>query len=111
MPVQPLKIFTSKEIAKYVERLEPNHKHVKWINDMKENLQRDPFCGEKIMKNRIPKYYKEMFSVHTLFRYAHPEGYRSIYTLYMLESGLCPVILEFMNHKQYEQKFGYSGSL
>ncbi len=83
MPSSHIRVLASREVIDYLERLEPDHKHIKWINEMKKKLQQDPYCGEKIRKNRIPRYYKERYSVKTLFRYAHPEGYRSIYTLLM----------------------------
>jgi hypothetical protein len=48
MPSSHIRVLASREAIDYLERLEPNHKHIKWINEMKEKLQQDPFCGEKI---------------------------------------------------------------
>ena len=43
-----------------------------------------------------------------LFRYAHPEGYRSCYRIfYEEEIGVCPHILDLLSHEEYDGIFGY----
>ena len=75
---------------------------------MAENLLQNILFGERIKQRRIPEYYIEKYNVSNLYRYAHPEGYRSIYTLTEFSGyGVCPVILDLMSHKEYELRFGY----
>lgn len=64
--------------------------------------------GNAIPKKRIPKYYIKKYKVNNLYRYRHPEGYRSIYSLVdVKEVGICPIIWEILSHPEYERRFGY----
>jgi hypothetical protein len=71
---------------------------------LKENM----FAGEQISKKQIPHHYKERYGVNNLFRYAHPEGYRSCYTIFNKEGfGVCPHVLDLLSHEEYDLVFGY----
>ena len=70
---------------------------------MKVVLTEHKFAGELIKKAQIPSYYIEKFGVNNLYRYDHPEGYRSCYTVV---NG-CPYILDIMAHAEYDLRFGY----
>ena len=75
---------------------------------MAENLLQNILVGERIKQSQIPRHYIEKYKISNLYRYAHPEGYRSTYTLAEFsEYGVCPVILDIMSHKEYERMFGY----
>jgi len=75
---------------------------------MAENLLQNILVGERIKQSQIPRHYIEKYRISNLYRYAHPEGYRSTYTLTEFsEYGVCPVILDIMSHKEYERMFGY----
>jgi len=42
------------------------------------------------------------------YRYDHPEGFRSCYTLVMCEGlGVCPLIIDLKTHTDYDKVFGY----
>jgi len=74
---------------------------------MEAVLLEDMLAGEAIEK-KIPRYYIGKYCVNNLYRYHHPEGYRSIYTLlYHRGIGICPTILEFLDHDAYGEWFGY----
>ena len=80
----------------------------KWIQDMVGVLKENMFAGERIQKDRIPPKYRVKYGVNNLYRYDHPEGYRSCYTLLNKEGlGVCPIIIDLMSHKEYEKVFGY----
>ena len=71
---------------------------------LKENM----FAGDQISKKQIPSQYKERYGVNNLLRYAHPEGYRSCYTISYEEGfGVCPHILDLLSHEEYDGIFGY----
>jgi hypothetical protein len=71
---------------------------------LKENM----FAGESVSKKQIPIHYAERYGVNNLFRYAHPEGYRSCYTFFCEEGiGVCPHILDLSSHEEYDKIFGY----
>ena len=96
-------VFLSQELNRRLEKLRPNHKFKKWINDMADVLKENKFAGELIKKDQTPKVYIEKFEVNNLYRYDHPEGYRSCYTIL----NKCPHILDLMSHPEYEKVFGY----
>lgn len=101
-------VYRSKELNDLIEGLEPGHKLRKWIEDMETVLLENIFAGELIEKRKIPRFYRERYGVNNLYRYAHPEGYRSCYTIIRVQGmGVCPVILDIMGHPEYERRFGY----
>ena len=108
MPKSAKEVFISLKLEALVSSLEINHKHRRWINEMAENLLQNILVGERIKQSQIPRHYIEKYKISNLYRYAHPEGYRSTYTLAEFsEYGVCPVILDIMSHKEYERMFGY----
>lgn len=112
MIVSPKKVFTSIDLHNYYSSLGKNHKHRKWIKAMREILSENMLIGEKIRKNRMPRDYIRKYNVSNLYRYAHPEGFRSTYTIQLMgEDGFCPIILDFLSHNDYEQVFDYQGLL
>ena len=101
-------VLLSKELSDLLEGLEPDNKLRKWIEDMAVILKENMFAGDRIRKRKIPASYVERYGVNNLYRYAHPEGHRSCYTILNVEGlGLCPVILDIRNHAGYERVFGY----
>jgi hypothetical protein len=101
-------VKVSKEIWQKIEKLDKEHKYWHWIDGMKEALLFNRLCGDSITKKRIPNYYKNLYGVNNLYRYEHPEGYRSCYTL--LGDGFGNInahILDLMTHPEYEDRFGY----
>lgn len=108
----PKKVFMSVEFTSYYESLDDSNKHRKWIELMRDSLLENMLIGENIRKDRIPKAYTRKYDLKNLYRFAHPEGYRSIYTIQQVgEDGVCPVLLDFVSHKKYERTFDYQGLL
>jgi hypothetical protein len=70
---------------------------------MKEVLKENMYAGELIRKSQIPKQYIDKYHVNNLYRYSHPEGFRSCYRIL---NG-CPYILDVMSHAEYDKVFGY----
>ncbi len=96
-------VYVIKELADSLQALPAGHKFHKWLADMKVVLTEHKFSGELIKKNQIPSFYIERFGVNNLYRYSHPEGFRSCYTVI---NG-CPYILDIMDHGEYDLRFGY----
>jgi len=70
---------------------------------MADALKENKFAGDLIKKSQIPNIYLVKFKVTNLYRYSHPEGYRSCYTIVRW----CPVILDLMSHPEYDKVFKY----
>lgn len=71
--------------------------------DIKEN----PFCGIQIPKRQIPQDYVMKFDIHNAWKYNLPNVWRLIYSIKGGELIIITIILEWLDHKEYEPKFGY----
>jgi hypothetical protein len=104
MKLQPSpEVFLSKKLGDFLKTLKPDHKFIKWINNMADVLKENKFAGELVPKKQIPKEYVDQYNATHLYRYQHPEGYRSCYIIF----DKCPHILDIMSHPEYDKKFGY----
>jgi len=73
-----------------------------------ENLEEDAFCGIQIPKRLIPEYYKKRFGPLTnLWKYNLPDAWRLIYTIKNSKVSILSIILEWIDHKEYERRFRY----
>lgn len=101
-------VFRSAEPEQFLKSLGPNSKLRKWIEDMEAVLRENRCAGDLIRKSQIPAYYIERHGVNNLYRYQHPEGYRSCYTVSQKTGfGVCPTILDIRSHDEYGKMFGY----
>jgi hypothetical protein len=73
------------------------------VDLLKENM----FAGESVEKKKFPKIYVQRYGITNLFKYNLDASNRLTYTLVAGESGTAVVVLEIMNHKEYEKRFGY----
>jgi len=72
------------------------------------NLKEDAYCGIQIPKRLIPKEYIKRFGVLTnLWKYNLPDAWRLIYTVKNDKITVLSVILEWLDHKEYERRFKY----
>jgi hypothetical protein len=97
------KVFIVGELNDLLQKLDTSHKFHKWLSDMKAVLKENIYAGELVRKSQIPKHYFEKFGVNHLYRYNHPEGHRSCYSI--VEG--CPRIFDIMTHSEYDNRFGY----
>jgi hypothetical protein len=74
-------VYVVEELKELLDELGPDHKFNRWIQDMKGVRKEHKFSGELIKKGQIPGCYVEKYGVNNLYRYSHPEGHRSCYTI------------------------------
>jgi hypothetical protein len=103
-------VYRLKELSDFLDALDPRHKFRKWMNDMENVLKGNMLAGDPVPKVQIPRHYRDKFGLNNLYRYEHPEGYRSCYTLLTYHVGVCPLILDLNSHKEYSRIFGYKSS-
>jgi len=73
-----------------------------------QNLKGNAFCGIQIPKNLILKEYIKRFgNLTNLWKYNLPDAWRVIYTIKNNNIEVLSVILEWLDHKEYERKFKY----
>lgn len=102
------RVYQSPEISELLNDLKCEDKIKRWNNDMGLVLKNNMFAGDPVQKRLIPRYYLNRYGVNNLYRYEHPEGHRSCYTLMCFDNvGVCLIILDIMSHPEYDRRFGY----
>jgi len=91
-------------------------KAFKEINDpsLKRNIKRafddicqNPFCGIQIPKKLIPKEYIQKHKIKNVWKYNLPDAWRLIYSIEGGKISIITIILEWLDHKEYERRFNY----
>lgn len=70
------------------------------------DIEENAFCGTQISKKLIPKEYRK-FGIDNLWKYDLPDGWRLMYSVGKKELVVISIILEWLDHKSYERRFGY----
>ena len=103
-------IFADENIEKEFDKLK-NVKEKQFYEQLMNafrNLKENAFCGTQIPKNLIPKEYIKKFGDMTnLWKYNLPDAWRLIYTVKNNNVKVLSVILEWLDHKEYERRFHY----
>ena len=74
-----------------------------------EHIEKNPHYGEPISKKIIPEVYKIKYGITNLFRIELPQFWRMLYTLTSEddEVEIIAFILDVVDHKKYDKRFGY----
>ena len=72
-----------------------------------EDICKNPFCGVQIPKRLIPKEYTQKFNIKNVWKYNLPDAWRLIYSIEGGQITIITIILEWLNHKEYERRFKY----
>ncbi|MEK6873959.1 MAG: hypothetical protein AABW91_03865 [Nanoarchaeota archaeon] len=99
---------TLKETFYKLENGDTSEKELfKFINQAMDNIEKNVFCGVQIPKRLIPKEYTSKYGTTNLWKYNLPNNWRLIYTIRGGKVLVISIILEWMDHKDYERRFGY----
>ncbi len=79
----------------------------KWIYRAFEDLEESAFCGIQLPKRLIPKTYVDKYGIDNLWKYDLPKGWRLIYSVSHGHICVLSIVLEWMDHKNYERRFNY----
>ena len=91
-----------------INELPASDDRVMWIRDMEKVVAENRYAGEQVQKDRIPRKYIRKYGINNLYRYQHPKGFRSTYTVITPTKGVYYVIiLDLLSHKEYDDLFGY----
>jgi hypothetical protein len=63
--------------------------------------------GERIERRKYQGYYVQKCGVNDLYKFNLDSGTRLIFTLVAEETGIAVVVLEVLDHKKCEERFGY----
>jgi Txe/YoeB family toxin of Txe-Axe toxin-antitoxin module len=78
-----------------------------WLLRAFQDIQKNAFCGIQIPKKLIPKEYEKKYGVKNLWKYNMPNAWRLIYSIEGSDIRIISIILEWLDHKNYERRFGY----
>ncbi len=98
---------TEKALQDLKDSKTEDRKLYKWICGALEDLQEDVFFGIQLPKRLIPKAYVDKYGIDNLWKYDLPKGWRLIYSVANGQICVLAIILEWMNHKNYERRFNY----
>ena len=80
---------------------------LKSIKQKIEFIKSNPFYGDNIQKHFIPKEYILKYKVSNLFRAELSNYWRMLYTVKGDQIEIICFILGIINHRDYDNKFGY----
>lgn len=84
-----------------------DRKLYEWLNRAFDDLQSNPFCGIQIQRKLIPSRYIKKYNIDNLWKYNLPNAWRLIYSVAKHKIVIISIIIEWMDHKRYERRFGY----
>lgn len=80
----------------------------KHLEQAKENLKENAFCGIQIPKDLIPKEYITKYNINNLWKYNLPNAWRLLYTITTPSKiEIITVVLDWLPHKKYNRLFRY----
>jgi len=71
------------------------------------DIENNPSGFIHIPNKLIPKEYVRKYDIDNLWKYDLPNGWRLLYSLSKENVILIAIILEWMDHKNYERRFKY----
>jgi len=105
----PCKVkFIDDELEKAFNTLSDEDPIKKAVIRAIQNVKEDYQSGEYIPKNKVPEAYLKKYGINNVRVYDLPFAWRLMYTVTgSSEIGIISVILDWMNHKDYEKLFRF----
>jgi len=100
-------IFIDEELENAFNKLDNVDPIKKALKRAIENIKQDPRAGRNVIKKLIPKKLIKKYEIDNLRIYNLPSAWRMLYTITANEIEIISVILEWMNHKDYEKLFKF----
>ncbi len=104
-------VFADIKVKEACEKLKDSKTEDKqlhqWLIRAFKDLEQNAFSGIQIPKKLIPKGYIQKYSIDNLWKYNLPNAWRLIYSVAGDKVIVISIIIEWMDHKKYERRFGY----
>jgi len=100
----------SKEFTKFYRKLKEQSPLKQKLDTAIDLLKKNPNSGDRIKANLWPAKYIKKYCINNLYRYSLGSNWRMIYTLVGQSDKVNCVILETLDHKEYDNLFGYKTS-
>lgn len=80
------------------------------LDDAMDLLKKNPDTGNRIKTRMWPAKYVKKYNINNLYRYSLGSGWRMIYTIIGQQGRINCVMLEVLDHRNYDKLFGYKTS-
>jgi len=101
----------AEEVYRHLNKEAPHSKTDRMIlnaiNKKVELIKANYHYGDPIPKPLIPKEYITTYGIKNLFRVELPNYWRMLYSLTNEEIEIVAFVLDIIDHKVYDKKFGY----
>jgi len=91
------------------DKKDAEHELYESLGNAFDEIKKNTACGKKIRKELWPKEYVRKYGITNLWKYDLPRGWRLMYTIGIDEISVIAIMLEWLDHKDYEMRFGYKG--
>lgn len=103
--------FANEKLKESFEKLKAGKyeegKLYEWLTRVFNDLKENPFCGIRIPRRLTPDYYTKNYHIENLWKYNLPDAWRLIYSVEANQIVIISIILEWLDHKEYERRFKY----
>jgi len=104
---RPSCVKACRDVVDFISSLKEGSYLLKIIDDGLDVLKGNMFAGERIEKRKFPRFYVQKYGINNLYKFNLDSRTRLIYTLVAEKTGVAVVVLEILDHKRYEERFGY----
>jgi Txe/YoeB family toxin of Txe-Axe toxin-antitoxin module len=101
-----LNLIVKKQIQEGKENT-PEMQLLKSANQKIDFIRADPFYGDQVQKDLIPREYKLKYNVKNVWRVELTGYWRMLYTIRGDDVEIICFILDIIDHKEYDKLFGY----
>jgi hypothetical protein len=97
-------------VGNQIESGKDNTEEMQLLKSIRQKIdfvKANPFYGDPVAKNLIPKEYKVEYCAINLFRVELSGFWRMLYTLKGDKIEVVAFVLDIIDHPTYDKKFGY----
>jgi Txe/YoeB family toxin of Txe-Axe toxin-antitoxin module len=101
-------IFVDEELKRACESLKTENPRLhKEITNALDSIKQNVFFGRNVKKELIPKELIKKHNINNVWIYNLRKDWRLIYSVTGTRVDILAIILDWMNHKDYERLFGF----
>jgi len=103
-------VFAHEKVKEAFERLKDSAAEKRLYDNLMRafrDIEENPAAFIHIKQRLIPKEYISKYGIDNLWKYDLPNGWRLLYSLGRDEIEIIAIMLEWLDHKNYEKRFGY----
>jgi len=104
----PDEVRGTPEFSEFYSNLDKNSYLYRIIKNGLDVLRENMVAGEKVEKRKWPKMYVRKYGIRNLFKLDLDRNYRLTYTIIADGRRKIVCVLEVMDHKTYNRRFGYN---